>query len=181
MEFLLDCIVYALHGDKYDEIFLSFVGTTGRNGKGIINGFISDTLGDYAGSINIQLFIGSSNGNQASDQMLQLKSKRWITSTEPRPNQKINSERIKKIRGNDIMEERKLYGDTQYFKTQSLLVFQSNDVLNLDNPDRAIISTKYDIRFNVEFVKSEEEIKTEQHKLGDAKVKQLFTNDISYC
>lgn len=160
--FLCDCMAYALNGDKYDEFFISLVGQSGRNGKGVINNFIKFIFGEYFSSINIDLFTTKTNGGTGPrDQMLQLKTKRWIASSEPPPGRKINAEAIKKIRGNDDLQERKMYGDTQYFKTQALLVFQSNEILNLDNPDRAIISTKYDIQFNVEFVKSEQEVRSE--------------------
>lgn len=53
LEFLLDCAAYAISGERYAEKFLSMVGDTGRNGKGMFDSLMSGVLGGYYASINI--------------------------------------------------------------------------------------------------------------------------------
>lgn len=66
-ECLLDIIAYSICGDKYAEIFVSMVGDTGRNGKGLWQTLIKHTFGMYHSSINVGYFVGSQSAQSAND------------------------------------------------------------------------------------------------------------------
>lgn len=58
LECLLDCAAYAIHGTNFNEKFLSLVGLSGRNGKGLFDTLMKNTLGTYYNSISADYFIG---------------------------------------------------------------------------------------------------------------------------
>ncbi len=179
-EYLLKIMAYMLDGEKYLEQLWFFTGN-GRNGKGSLCSLLQKTFGDYYYEPDIS-FVTSSNksSSAANPELAKAKGKRLIISSEPEDEEKDSKfrvSRLKKYRGNDLIQARGLYQAPIEFKPQFGMIFQMNDKPELSKVDDAIAKSLKIIEFPYQFV---HEPKLPHQRPIDTSLKMKFEQDIRY-
>jgi putative DNA primase/helicase len=181
VEYLLKTLAYMLHGTKYLEQFWFWTGR-GRNGKGTLCTLLSKTLGEdyyYEPDITIVTAIKKSSSN-ANSELAKAKGKRLLVATEPDDadrETKFRVNRLKQLRGNDLIQARGLYKDSDEYRPQFGMIFQMNDIPELSKVDDAIAKSLKIVEFPYQFVDSP--LYDYQRKL-DASLKTKFERDGRY-
>lgn len=136
-EYLLKSLASGLYGN-IDELFTIFSGLGGRNGKSKLIELINLTMGDYSGSFSTSL-ITSLSKKDANPELLDLKTKRMIFSSEPPSDTKLNSSIIKELTGRDSIKARLLFSNNVIeFIPKFVIFMMTNDIPPIDNYDKAI-------------------------------------------
>ena len=154
-DYMMTFLGSLLQGENELEIFHIFSGK-GRNGKTKLAELLHKTLGDYAESVQCNILTKEqpSASNPRPD-LLVLKNKRVMITSEPEKNQKINSSFMKGITGNDRIIARNLYSkDIDTFLPSFGVILLCNDVPPFDNNDEAIWNRCRCIEFPIKFVKN---------------------------
>lgn len=146
LEYLLMFLASSLDGFNRDEVFHCFKGA-GRNGKSALADLMSYVLGgnpdDDRGTAGYYHVISStmltfprpSSASPVPD-ILHLKSKRLVITSEPERNQKLNSEFIKFLTGNDAISGRWCHQNEDVrFLPQHSLVILANHLPAIDDDE----------------------------------------------
>lgn len=181
VQYLLKTLAYMLHGNKYLEQFWFWTGR-GRNGKGTLCTLLSKTLGEdyyYEPDITIVTSIKKSSSN-ANPELAKAKGKRLMVATEPDDadrDTKFRVNRLKQLRGNDLIQARGLYKDCEEYRPQFGMIFQMNDIPELSKVDDAIAKSLKIVEFPYQFV---EHPQYEYQRSLDASLKVKFDRDARY-
>jgi putative DNA primase/helicase len=180
-EYLLKTLAYMLHGTKYLEQFWFWTGR-GRNGKGTLCTLLSKTLGEdyyYEPDITIVTAVKKSSSN-ANPELAKAKGKRLLVATEPDDadrDTKFRVNRLKQLRGNDLIQARGLYKDCEEYRPQFGMIFQMNDIPELSKVDDAIAKSLKIVEFPYQFV---ERPQFDYQRQLDASLKMKFERDVRY-
>jgi phage/plasmid-associated DNA primase len=109
---------------------------SGSNGKSIIADLMSETLGEYKGTVPITL-VTEKRGliGGTSDEVLQLKGVRYAVMQEPTKGVKLNEGIMKELTGGDPIQARGLYSKSEIFEPQFKLVVCTNNLFDVDSND----------------------------------------------
>lgn len=151
-DYMLTYLSIGLFGNLL-ELFTILTGS-GRNGKSKIIELLGETLGEYFGSVQSQMFTRPRPDANAPDPgLLSLAKKRIIISSEPEKNSKLNSGFIKFITGRDSTTLRNCHSnDMVKFTAKFITLFICNDIPECDNIDNAFSKRLRCINFPTEFV-----------------------------
>jgi P4 family phage/plasmid primase-like protien len=182
-EYLLKVLSYMLDGNKYLEELWFFTGR-GRNGKGTLCNLLKVAMGDYyyEPDITIVTAIKKSSSSPTPD-LVKAKGKRIFVSSEPDDedkDSKFRVNRLKQLRGNDLIQARDLYKGCIEFVPQFGMIFQMNEKPELSKVDDAIGRSLRIIEFPYQFVAIpqhdyQKKIDTElKEKFKDLRYRQQF-------
>ena len=123
---------YLLTGSTREEKFLFLYGR-GGSGKGTFINTIARMLGDYADTVDIEVFLSSRNdghggGANASPEIAKLAGIRTATANETPIGRRMNEAKIKTMTGRDDITARFLYGQQFTFSPAVKFVLSSNYV-----------------------------------------------------
>ena len=156
-EYLLKVCAYMLHGTKFMEQFWFFTGR-GRNGKGTLCSLLEKMLGNYYYEPDISIVTCvKKNSSSANPELAKSKGKRLLCASEPDDadaTSKFRVNKLKQLRGNDLIQARGLFKDFIEFRPQFGMIFQMNDKPELSKADDAIGKTLKIIEFPYQFVAS---------------------------
>jgi len=171
-DYILNVLSYLLHGGNNDSMFQIWQGT-GANGKGLLAVLLKYIFGDYYAESNISLLTQkSAASNAASPELARLQGIRIAMFSEPEKGAKLNNGLIKKITGGEQITARKLYCDNIEYMPQFTPIIQCNTNFSLEDiTDDSIPRRLKFIEFKNQFV-DQEDIKLEQHKLKDLRLKE---------
>lgn len=148
--YLLSVLAYMLCGNKYLELFWFFTGR-GRNGKGTIMTLMRKVLGDYYYEPDITMVTCTkTSSSAASPEVAKSKGVRLLVASEPddsNPQCKFKANKLKQLRGNDIIQARGLYKDCVEFIPQFGMIFQMNDIPEMNKMDDALSNTLKIVHF----------------------------------
>lgn len=120
------------------------------------------------------------SSSSASPEMLKAKGKRVLVASEPDDedkDSKFRVNRLKQLRGNDMIQTRGLYKDFIEFRPQFGMIFQMNDKPELSKVDDAIGKSLKIIEFPYQFVS---EPQYDYQRLLDSTLKRKFEEDPRY-
>jgi len=183
-EYLLKVVAYMLTGDKYLEQLWFYTGR-GRNGKGTVCNLMKVTYGEYYYEPDIAIVTTTKKSSgAASPELIKAKGKRVMVASEPDDedkDSKFRVNRLKQLRGNDLVQARGLYKEFIEYKPQFGMIFQMNDKPELSKLDEAIAKSLKIIEFPYQFVfnpvegNRQKQIDTTlKHKFEDVRYRQQF-------
>lgn len=178
VQFEIDKLTYALHGNKKLEKFIIETGE-GRNGKGTKSKLIQLIFGNYYVSIPISTFTKPNDKKDAPNPALvSCRGKRYIEAQEPEKNDRLQVGTLKEITGNDIISCRGLFGKSLLkFIVQGLLNIQSNGVPLYNKLDNAIIKRNIIQPFPFEFVSPSKKDLKDNERYGNCNLKNIINNE----
>lgn len=119
---------YALAGEAIEEKILFLYGE-GGTGKSTFTETLAYMLGDYAGTVDIELFLSSRNdggADKATPGLAGLKGVRLAIGAESGIGRKMNDAKLKNLTGQDTVTTRFLYGNPFSFKPCATFMLSSN-------------------------------------------------------
>jgi P4 family phage/plasmid primase-like protien len=170
-EYMLTYLSIGLIGNQL-ELFTILTGC-GRNGKSKLVELLKDTLGDYFGSVQSQLFTRPRpDANSPDPGLLSLMNKRIVIASEPEKNSRLNSGFIKFITGRDSTTLRNCHSnDMINFTAKFITLLICNDIPDCDDIDNAFSKRLRCINFPTEFVN---EPKLHNQKQLDVNINKNF-------
>lgn len=171
--FLLKMLASTLLGMNKEERLSIFTGET-RNGKGALTELMKYTLGEYIG-VTTGSFIQGERPDASSPQpdLINFRKKRLVILNEIDENKQLNTQFVKNLVGNDIINCRTLYSPRNIeFKAQFKLILNCNKRPPLDADKVDIWSKIYLLLFPMTFVNTQEEILNDTYKLKDNDLKE---------
>ena len=134
-KYMWDHLASVLIGVKKEHVFNIYRGS-GSNGKSILTDLMSQCLGDYKGTVPINLVTDkrSSIGGTTSE-IIQLKGVRYAVMQEPSKDAVINEGIMKELTGGDPVMGRALYCDAETFIPQFSLVVCTNALFDIKSND----------------------------------------------
>ncbi|ATZ80273.1 D5 family helicase-primase [Bodo saltans virus] len=172
-DYMLTYLSIGLFGNQL-ELFTILTGC-GRNGKSKLIELLGETLGDYFGSVQSQLFTRPRpDANSPDPGLLSLQRKRIVIASEPEKNAKLNSGFIKFITGRDSTTLRNCHSnDMIKFTAKFITLLICNDIPDCDDFDNAFSKRLRCIHFPTEFV-------DEPKKLNQKKINVNINNNFEY-
>lgn len=178
VEFEMDKMAYALHGNKKLEKFVVETGN-GRNGKGTKSKLIRSAFGNYFISIPATVLTKPNDKKDTPNPALvPCRGRRYIEATEPEKGEKLQVGFIKELTGLDTITCRELFGKNIQFVIQGLLSVQCNGVPKWSKPDEAIDKRTIIQPFPFMFVDKNVVVLEANQRRGDPDLKtKLHTNE----
>ena len=132
-DYLLTTLSTCLEGFNTEEIYPNWEGT-GGNGKGTTTALVYSALGEYAGSMPVNLLTAKrADANNHNSAMYSLMKKRFIIASEPEKNAKLNDTLMKELTGQDKISVRQIYGKNKDIIPQFTLFMQCNKLPSVDD------------------------------------------------
>ena len=178
-QYILDILSYACHGNKkYQDNNLNFWSGSGANGKGSLKNLCVSTFGDYAYEPDPSIITtGKSDSSRASPELARLKGKRFVCSSEPERDQKLQVSMLKRMTGGDQIQARELYKENVEFKLSSVLIVLMNNKPALNDFDGGIVRRLNIVDFPFKFV---DKPILHYEKQLDLTLDERFNYDIRY-
>ncbi len=132
MGFLQLAVGMALHGKVYEEGLLIAVGA-GRNGKSTFFNAVSAVLGDYAGSIDVQVLTTDRQNRGAA--LATLRGKRLVIAGELEEGKRLSVSTIKQITSTDRINIEEKYKSPASILPSHTLVLHTNHMPRVGSTD----------------------------------------------
>ena len=165
-----------LIGENMNQTFNIYLGS-GSNGKSILMDLMSQTLGEYKGTVPITLVTekrGCIGGT--SSEVMQLKGIRYAVMQEPSKNAKINEGPMKELTGGDPLQARGLYKESETFLPQFSLAVCTNTLFDITSNDdgtwRRIRLCNFVSKFVDEIVEDPDELEPVKQFIKDKSLKE---------
>ena len=134
-EYMWNHLASTLIGTNHDQTFNIYTGS-GSNGKSILVNLMEEILGDYKGTVPLQLITDKRSViGRASPEVAQLVGIRYAVIQEPSKGDTINEGPLKEITGGDPLTARALYKNSFTFQPQFKLVVCTNTLLDVKSND----------------------------------------------
>lgn len=133
--YMFDHLSSTMIGVNMNQTFHIYHGS-GSNGKSLMVDLMGHTLGDYKATVPITLVTdarGKIGGT--SDEVLKLKGARYAVMQEPQKSVKLNEGVMKELTGNDPIQARGLYMESEIFMPQFKLAVGTNSMFDIDTTD----------------------------------------------
>ncbi|OUM57250.1 hypothetical protein PIROE2DRAFT_65110 [Piromyces sp. E2] len=159
------------HGNKLRSLIF-FIGS-GSNGKTTLGNMMKYTMGDYAASPNVSLFLGRSvSAEKPNPHMYELNNARVAICEEPDPGTVTITGDAKAITGNvGTLKTRTLYRDLEVIYVDLLPIINTNFKLSISNLDNALIDRIIVVPFLQRFIPKYK--KEEEEREGDTHVRMV--------
>jgi len=127
---------YKLTGLSDEHVFVIFWGT-GRNGKSTLVDILRRVYGDYAATVQVNLFLddGRVKADGPRPSLAKLPGVRVVFMSEPKKGARLDESLVKETTGGEPLETRKLQRDPFEFRPQFIPVMSTNfkpQILGLD-------------------------------------------------
>lgn len=179
---VLSMLSLFVYGNNMNELFFVLTGT-GRNGKGLLDTFLEQSLGLYYKAIDMKQFTHyEKDSNRANSEIASCQFARCLSASESETNKdnKLITSQIKKYSGNDQITARYLNKDSFTFKPRFTMVLNCNDVPCLSAMDGGIQSRMKIIELPFTFVTDTDRELASHEKLADTSLKTRISNDKTY-
>jgi P4 family phage/plasmid primase-like protien len=134
-KYMWDHLASCLIGIKKEHAFNIYRGS-GSNGKSILTDLMTQSLGEYKGTVPITLVTDKrSSIGGATPEVMQLKGVRYAVMQEPSKDAVINEGIMKELTGGDPVMGRALYSDSEIFIPQFSLVVCTNALFEIKSND----------------------------------------------
>jgi P4 family phage/plasmid primase-like protien len=150
-EYVLTLAAGCLEGTNIEQCFYIMTGS-GGNGKSKFIELMTNTLGQYAGSLSTTALTRKRpESGAANPDIISIKGCRFIKTEEPDENEPLNSARMKQFSGEDLVEARGLFKDQERFKITGKIFLACNRMPPIHSMDggtwRRIRVIPFDSRF----------------------------------
>jgi P4 family phage/plasmid primase-like protien len=177
-DYLLTITAYMLNGNKRIEEFWILTGT-GGNGKGVYAELNKTTFGNLYYSPDITIFTGKKNdSSKVSPEISKMKGKRFLMTSEPERDDKLQTGRLKLYTGGDSIQARDLYKGPIEFKPQFGAMIQTNGIPDLNSSDDGIGRRMRIVNLPFKFVENPH---MAHEKKLDTTLKHKFESDVEYA
>jgi P4 family phage/plasmid primase-like protien len=133
--YMWDHLASTLIGIKKEQVFNIYRGS-GSNGKSLLTELMSQSLGEYKGTVPITLVTEKRNSiGGTSSEVIQLKGVRYAVMQEPSKEAIINEGIMKELTGGDPIQARALYSESEIFIPQFSLVVCTNALFEIKSND----------------------------------------------
>ena len=169
INYMWDNMAYAGSGDnKYQYENLHFWTGTGANGKGVLKAIRLASMGDYAIEADPSVVVNvKTNSSGASSELMALRGKRLVITSEPSTTVKLNISSIKQWSGGDDICARQLFGEQTSFKPQFRLDILMNNKPELNDVDGGIERRMNVVPFEFSFKPNPDPTKGNEKQLVD--------------
>ena len=151
-QYMWEHLSSVLIGENMNNTFNIYVGS-GSNGKSILMDLMSQTLGQYKGTVPITLVTDKRNSiGGTSSEVIQLKGIRYAVMQEPSKNATINEGVMKELTGGDPIQARGLYKESETFIPQFSLAVCTNTLFEIASNDDGTWRRIRKIDFTSKFV-----------------------------
>lgn len=134
-KYMWNHLASCLLGTNKNQTFHVYHGS-GSNGKSLLVDLMSETLGEYKGTVPITLVTETRNKiGGTSDEVLKLKGIRYAVMQEPTKGAKLNEGIMKELTGGDPIQARGLYSESEIFVPQFKLAVGTNNLFDIDSND----------------------------------------------
>ena len=161
-----------LSGERQEKLFMANGG--GRNGKGLLNELMMETVGNYGQKLNMCVITDKIKGG-ANAEVSNLHKKRWVVANEPNDDEVIKAGNIKRLTGDERIDARGLYQDGKNPTILNLtFVIELNKMIALQGRiDDAIVERLVKVDFTQFFTSNELELKNNPNaKKGNPEYKK---------
>ena len=161
-----------LSGERQEKLFMA--NGAGRNGKGLINELMMETVGNYGQKLNMCVITDKIKGG-ANAEVNNLHKKRWVVANEPNDDEVIKAGNIKRLTGDERIDARGLYQDGKNPTILNLtFVIELNKMIALQGRiDDAIVERLVKVDFTQFFTSNELELKNNPNaKKGNVEYKR---------
>jgi P4 family phage/plasmid primase-like protien len=135
-EYVLTLLSSCLEGANREQKFYIMTGV-GSNGKSKLVELMNTTFGEYQETLaTTALTRKRADAGAANPELIVLKSKRFVSMSEPDEGEKINTSSMKQLSGEDIVKARALFSDQDAFVIMAKIFMLCNDlppVSSMDN------------------------------------------------
>jgi P4 family phage/plasmid primase-like protien len=139
---------YALTGSTKEQ-HLTFIYGAGGNGKGTFLNTVTDILGDYARTADMNTFTASRNEKHSTD-IAMLAGARLVSASETEAGKRWDESKVKLLTGGDKVTARFMRQDNFFFYPQFKLVFIGNHRPEIRTVDRAMKRRIQMVPFTIE-------------------------------
>lgn len=158
IDFIRRAVGYSLTGETSEQCFFMCHGT-GSNGKSTLFNVLSDIMGDYSRTANMELFSEGRNNQNSANEIAMLQGSRLVTTVETNDGIRLNEAMVKKLTGSDIITAKKLYADTFEYKPVFKIWIAVNHLPIIKGTDIGIWRRVRIIPFNVHISDAEKDTK----------------------
>jgi P4 family phage/plasmid primase-like protien len=133
--YMWEHLASSLIGVKKEHVFNIYKGS-GSNGKSILTDLMSQSLGDYKGTVPITLVTEKRNTiGGTSSEIMALKGVRYAVMQEPSKDAVINEGVMKELTGGDPLQARALFANSEIYIPQFSLVVCTNEFFEIKSND----------------------------------------------
>jgi P4 family phage/plasmid primase-like protien len=162
-DYVLRLFSSCLDGKNKDQQFRIFTGF-GSNGKSKIIDLLTETLGQYAGSLPPEILtIRNNSPNGATPYLADKRGKRFLILQEPEGDSTIQVGKMKGLTGGDKVPARKLFGDPFEYTPQFKMILVCNKLPKIPSDDGGTWRRIRVTRFDSKFVKTFAEVNEDKH------------------
>lgn len=130
---------YVLTGDMSAKVFVYGFGSDSDTGKSTFVHILQGVLGEYAMTVDVDVFVGTNRGDSTGYVLALLPGVRLVTAMEPKRGQVWDEKTIKTITGGDKIQVRAIYGHPFTFQPQFKLLITGNAEPSLRSVDDAML------------------------------------------
>lgn len=153
LDYLQQVIGMALYGKVYEEgLFLAHGG--GRNGKSTLFNALSEVMGDYAGTVDSDIFTATYNGKKGFE-LYTLRGKRLIVAGEFAENRRLASDALKRITSTDPIQAERKHHDAEMIVPSHTVFLFTNNLLRISSRDDGTWRRVHYIPFNARIADGE--------------------------
>lgn len=150
--YMWDHLASAILGVKKEQVFNVYTGS-GSNGKSILTELMGLCLGDYKGTVPINLLTDKrSSIGGVTPEIMQLKGIRYAVGQEPSSGATINEGIMKELTSGDPLMGRGLWCDSEVFIPQFTLAVCTNSLFDIRSNDDGTWRRMKKIDFMAKFI-----------------------------
>lgn len=176
LRYIMKVASLGLYGGNPEEKFYVWIGT-GGNGKGLLRDILMTVFGKYYDSMEISYLYKTNviRADAPNEPMARKKNSRFVVTTEPEKDVKLNASTIKGLTGNDPQQVRFCHGHAFNYTPKFKLVIQSNNDLEFGGSfDGGLMRRPIKIVFQNKFV--DNPVLPHERKIDKTLKKKLITN-----
>jgi putative DNA primase/helicase len=148
----------ALIGRVIEHVLVIATGS-GRNGKGILAGAISNALGDYSVTASNDLLIAGRYGHKSAGELaaqMVLRGARWAVMSELNKGDRMDESTMKNLTGGDNITAKFMGQNMVEFAPSHTFFMQTNDLPTVDADAKAAWARIRVVPFDVSFIGRED-------------------------
>jgi putative DNA primase/helicase len=158
ISFIQRAVGYSLTGSTAEQCFFMCHGT-GSNGKSTLFNVLSDILGDYSKTADMELFTERRNNQNSSNEVAMLQGSRLVTTVETNDGVKLNEALVKKLTGSDLIVAKRLYADAFEYRPVFKIWMAVNHLPIIKGTDIGIWRRIRIVPFNAYISDTEKDVK----------------------
>lgn len=151
IDFVQKAVGYSLTGSTKEQVLFQCYGKSGCNGKSVFFEILSEILGTYAITFDIESLLTAKKNTGANSDIARMQGARCGIANEPDESSKFKSNLVKRIVAGDKTVARFLYGMEFEFRPVIKFWIATNFKIKINGRDNAMVRRMVLIPFNQTF------------------------------